>query len=198
MTRVGAIASDGLPADAVTAVATDIQTAPAADARAARKAYATRRWADVRDGITTTTPQAVGRGLLAVAVVGGSLWLAVATWPTLLPFLVGGLIAYTLLPVVDALDQVMPRPLAAGLSVLGVLAAVVAVGVIVGPPLIGAFARLSGDLPTAADIDAALERAREQLAALPRARPMRSCRSWPRSPSLPAMSWLASPSGPTR
>ena len=107
MTWVGAIASQPFRADALRPVVTDIQNAPLADPRTARKAYAARRWADLRDGITMTTPQAVGRGLLAVAVVGGSLWLAVATWPTLLPFLIGGLIAYTLLPVVDALDQMM-------------------------------------------------------------------------------------------
>jgi predicted PurR-regulated permease PerM len=148
-------------------VANEIRTPSTVDPRAARKAYAARRWAELRDGVTSTTPQAIGRGVLTLAVVGGSLWLAVATWPTLLPFLLGGLIAYMLLPVVDALDQVMPRGLAAGLSVLGVLAAVVAVGVIVGPPLIRAFAQLAVDLPTAADIDAALQRARDQLAALP-------------------------------
>ena len=151
----------------MTAVATDIPTAPSADPRAARKATAARRWADLRDGVATTTPQAIGRGLLAVAVIGGSLWLAAATWPTLLPFVIGGLIAYMLLPVVDALDQVLPRGVAAAVSVLGVLAAVVAIGVIVGPPLIRAFAQLAVDLPTAADLDAALQRARAQLAALP-------------------------------
>jgi predicted PurR-regulated permease PerM len=148
-------------------VATDIQTAAPVDRRAAQKAYAARRWADLRDGVTTTTPQAIGRGLLAVAVVGGSLWVAAATWPTLLPFLIGGLIAYMLLPVVDALDGVLPRGLAAAVSVLGVLAAVVAIGAIVGPPLVRAFARLAVDLPTAGEIDAALERLRSQLAALP-------------------------------
>ena len=137
------------------------------DPRAARRAQSARRWAEFRDGVASTTPQAIGRGVLTVAVVGGSVWLALATWPTLLPFLVGGLIAYMLLPVVDALDEVMPRGLAAAVSVLAVLAAVVAIGVIVGPPFVRAFAKLASDLPTAADIDAALDRARSQLAALP-------------------------------
>ena len=142
-------------------------TTSTTDSGAARRAYSARRWADLRDGLANTTPQAIGRALLAIAVLGGSLWLAVATWPTLLPFLIGGLIAYMLLPVVDALDQVMPRSLAAGVSVLGVLAVIVAIGVIVGPPLVRTFAKLAVDLPTAADIDAALERARAQLAELP-------------------------------
>ena len=148
-------------------MANEIRTTSVTDPRAARRAESARRWAEFRDGVASTTPQAIGRAVLTVGVVGGSLWLAAATWPTLLPFLIGGLIAYMLLPVVDALDGVMPRGIAAGVSVLAVLAAVVAIGVIVGPPLVRAFAKLAIDLPTAADIDAALERARSQLAALP-------------------------------
>ena len=148
-------------------VANEMITTPATDPRAVRKAYSARRWAEFRDGVASTTPQAIGRALLTLAVVGGSVWVAVATWPTLLPFFVGGLIAYMLLPAVDTLDTVMPRGVAAALSVLGVLAVIVAIGVIVGPPLIRAFAALALDLPTATDIDAALERARAQLAALP-------------------------------
>jgi hypothetical protein len=70
-------------------VASEVRTASTPDPDAARKAYAARRWADLRDGVASTTPQAIGRGLLTLAVVGGSVWLAVATWPTLLPFLVG-------------------------------------------------------------------------------------------------------------
>jgi predicted PurR-regulated permease PerM len=149
------------------AVANETSATRTTDPRAARKAYSARRWAELRDNVATTTPQAIGRAALATGVVVGSLWLAVSTWPTLLPFLIGGLIAYMLLPVVDALDQVMPRGLAAALSVLAVLASIVAIAVIVGPPLIRAFAQLAIDLPTSADIDAALERARAQLAALP-------------------------------
>ena len=148
-------------------VASEIRTTSTADQRAARKAYSARRWAELRDNIASTTPQAIGRAVLTVAVVGGSLWLAVATWPTLLPFLVGGLIAYMLLPVVDALDAVMPRGLAAAVSVLGVLAAIVAIFAVVGPPLVGAFARLAVDLPSSSEIEAALDQARAQLESLP-------------------------------
>lgn len=148
-------------------VATDLRTTSTTDPRLARRAYSARRWAELRDGLASTTPQAIGRGLLALAVVGGSLWVAVATWPTLLPFVVGGLISYMLLPVVDTLDHAMPRALAAAVSVVGILAVIVAIVVIVAPPLVRAFGQLAIDLPTAGDIDAALERARTQLAALP-------------------------------
>lgn len=151
----------------LTVVANEVRISPASDTRATDKARAAQRWAELRDRIATTTPQGLARAALGLAVVGGTIWLGVATWPTLLPFLVGGLIAYMLLPVVDALDTFMPRGLAAALSVLGMLAAIAAIFVVVGPPMVRAFAQLSLDLPTAAELDAAIERARDQLAGLP-------------------------------
>ena len=63
----------------------------------------------------------------------------VATLPAILPFVFGGLIAYALLPVVDALDRLMPRTLAALLSVSAIVVAVVGIGLIVLPPLANAF-----------------------------------------------------------
>jgi predicted PurR-regulated permease PerM len=134
---------------------------PAAQARAARE------WAALRARLRTVTPQAVARIALVTAVIGGSLWLATATWPALAPFLVGGLIAYQLLPVVDALDRVMPRFLAALISVVATVAAIVAIVVIVLPPLVSSFVRLAVDLPSQAEVDAAIVDLQGQLGALP-------------------------------
>jgi predicted PurR-regulated permease PerM len=61
----------------------------------------------------------------------------------------------------------MPRFVAAAVAVLGILAGVIAVGVIVLPPLVKAFTRIAVDLPTAADIEASVDRIRDQLASLP-------------------------------
>jgi predicted PurR-regulated permease PerM len=97
----------------------------------------------------------------------GLAWLATSTWPALLPFLVGGLFAYGLLPIVDALDRFMPRWIAALVSVVGAVAIVGAVALIVLPPLAVAFVRFAADLPTPAAIDAAIERLETQLGALP-------------------------------
>ncbi|HET9346959.1 MAG TPA: AI-2E family transporter [Candidatus Limnocylindrales bacterium] len=133
----------------------------------ARQLHAANQWAALLDRVRTITPQAVGRTALAVAAVGGTLWLAAATWPSLLPFVVGGLIAYQLLPLVDWLDRVMPRFLAASISVLAAVAVVIGALIIVVPPLAGAFVRFAVDLPSSADIDAALARLQEQLGALP-------------------------------
>jgi predicted PurR-regulated permease PerM len=135
--------------------------------RTARKQYAAAQWADLRDRLQTVTPQAIGRGLVAAVALAGALWLSIASWPALLPFVIGGLVTYQLVPVVDALDRVMPRMLAAILSVIAVVAAIIAIAVLILPPLATVFVRYAVDLPTAADIDAAVARLQQQLAALP-------------------------------
>ncbi|HEX5015020.1 MAG TPA: AI-2E family transporter [Candidatus Limnocylindrales bacterium] len=134
---------------------------------AARQAYASGQWAAVRDRLRTVTPQSIGRAALTVAALGGAAWLTAASWPALLPFVIGGLLAYELLPVVDALDRVLPRALAALVAVLAALAVVVGIAVVVLPPLAQAFVRLATDLPTGAEVEAAIARMQERLAALP-------------------------------
>ena len=133
----------------------------------ARRANAAAEWAALRNRLGTVTPQAIGRAALAAAAIGGSVWLAAASWPALVPFVVGGLLAYELLPIVDALDRVLPRSLAALASVLAALAVVIGIGLIVLPPLAAAFVRLAVDLPTPAEVDAAVARMQDQLGSLP-------------------------------
>ena len=133
----------------------------------ARQQHAAAEWAALRDRLRTITPQAIGRTALVLAAIGGTIWLAAATWPSLLPFVVGGLIAYQLLPVVDSLDRVMPRGIAALVSVLAAVAILIGALVIVVPPLASAFVRFAVDLPSSADIDAAIARLQAQLGNLP-------------------------------
>jgi predicted PurR-regulated permease PerM len=135
--------------------------------RSAQRSHAAAEWAALRERLQTVTPQALGRTALAFAAVGLAAWLAVASWPALLPFVVGGLIAYQLLPVVDALDRVMPRPLAALISVVAAVAVVIGALVIVLPPMANAFVRFATDLPTRADIDAAVANLQAQVGNLP-------------------------------
>src|SRR6476646_6738229 len=133
----------------------------------ARRAHAAAEWAELRDRLRTITPQAIGRGALTLGAIAGTVWLAAASWPALLPFVVGGLLAYQLLPVVDSLDRVLPRSLAAFVSVLAALAVVVSIGLIVIPPLANAFVRLATDLPTPQEVDDAIARLQRQLGSLP-------------------------------
>jgi predicted PurR-regulated permease PerM len=99
-------------------------------------------------------------------VIGFMLWLAVASWPALLPFLVGGVIAYVIRPVVDALDRVMPRLLAALIAVLAFVAVLVGIVVIVVPPLVTGVGALLGNLPAAGQIEDAVDGLEAQIGPL--------------------------------
>ena len=67
-------------------------------ARPEARARARVRWADFRNRLESVSPEAIGRGLLALAVIGIALSLAIASWPALVPFIVGAVIAYAVLP----------------------------------------------------------------------------------------------------
>jgi predicted PurR-regulated permease PerM len=132
-----------------------------------RRAYAAGEWAALRGRLQTVTPQAIGRGALTIAAIGAALWLAAASWPAVLPFVVGGLIAYALLPVVDGLDKFLPRSLAALVSVLAGVAVVIGIALVVLPPMAAAFVRLANGFPTPDQVDAAIDRLQTQLGSLP-------------------------------
>lgn len=138
-------------------------TAGTSPSRAAARARADTAWADLRDRLRTVTPSALGRASLAivVALVVGAV--TIGTWPALLPFLVGGLIAYAALPIVDALDRLMPRALAATLAMIGILAVIVAVLAIVVPPLVSALIELSTAIPGAAELESRIRSVLESV-----------------------------------
>jgi len=121
------------------------------------QARARLAWADLRGRLATVTPAALGRTVLTVGVIALMFGFAAATWPTLLPFVIGGLLAYAVLPVVNALDRIMPRALAAAITMLGAVAALVAAIVVVVPPLAGALVELARQIPPADQIDQTVE-----------------------------------------
>jgi predicted PurR-regulated permease PerM len=120
----------------------------------AEQERARREWRALRERLAAITPRSVGRGLLAATVVAGAAWLSVATWPALLPFAIGGVLAYMVLPLVNVLDRIMPRALAAILGMLLAVGAVIAIFAIILPPFARTIGTLSQELPT-----------REQIAA---------------------------------
>ena len=93
--------------------------------RTQAQARARAAWADLGGRLSTVTPAAVGRAVLTVGVVALIFGFVAATWPTLLPFVIGGLVAYAVLPVVNALDRILPRALAAAVTMLAAVAALV-------------------------------------------------------------------------
>lgn len=110
-------------------------------------------WRDLWAKLATITPKQVGRLFMALIAVGALLWIAVGSWPALRPFLIGGIIAYTVLPLVDALDRVMPRLLAAMLGVLLAIAVLAGLIYVIAPPLIVQLIRLLDVLPGPTEID---------------------------------------------
>ena len=80
--------------------------------------------------------------------------LVVASWPALLPFIVGAVLAYAVLPVANRLDAFMPRVLAALLAELLAVGLLLGVALVVVPPLLNGLIIVAGKLPAPAEIQA--------------------------------------------
>jgi predicted PurR-regulated permease PerM len=110
-------------------------------------------WRDLGNRIASITPKQLGRMFMGLLAAGVVMWVAVASWPALLPFLVGGIIAYTVLPLVDALDKLLPRILAALTGVLLALAVIAGLVYVIIPPLFTELIRLIQVIPGPAQIE---------------------------------------------
>jgi predicted PurR-regulated permease PerM len=128
---------------------------------------AARKWRRVAQQIRSAAPADVLRAIMVAGAVYAIGWLVWFTWPALLPFAVGGLVGYAVLPVVNALDRVLPRWLAALLAMAGVVALLLAfLGVLV-PVLAMQLYRLFLALPTLDELREIIARLRQEMSALP-------------------------------
>jgi predicted PurR-regulated permease PerM len=136
----------------------DAQVPPEAEARsgqdelAAAVARSREAWQHLGRHLLSITPSALARSLLAVGALGAVVWLVVASGPALLPFVVGGVLAYTVLPLVNFLDRLLPRFLAALLGVLAMLGAVGAILWVLVPPMIAQLVNLVGAIPPGVEL----------------------------------------------
>jgi predicted PurR-regulated permease PerM len=128
---------------------------------------ARRQWAALRATAATVTPQAIARFAIAAAVVLVCAAIVAGTWPTLLPFVFGAVLAYSVLPIANRLDRFMPRVLAAVIAELVAVAVLVFAAVAVFPSLISGFGRVATSLPSSAEVQAALASFQAQLGDLP-------------------------------
>lgn len=128
---------------------------------------AARQWAALRARAATVTPEAIGRFALATGTLLACVAIAVGTWPTLLPFVFGAVLAYAVLPIANRLDRIMPRVLAAIIAELVALAVIVFVVIVVVPPLLTGLGRVATSLPTGERIQEALASLQAQLGDLP-------------------------------
>src|SRR5262245_2492149 len=77
-------------------------------------------WQDLRLRLRGVTPSGLAHAGLILGAIATTGWVVKATWPALLPFVVGGVVAYIVLPIVNRLEAVMSRPLAALATMLAV------------------------------------------------------------------------------
>lgn len=126
-----------------------------------------RDWRALRARLQTVTPRALARGLLFTAAVAIPAWVAIVSWPALLPFAVGLVLAYAVLPVANRLDRYMPRVLAAILAMGLALAVVAGVLIVVVPPLVTGVADVIRRLPAPDQIQASLDDLQGQVGTLP-------------------------------
>jgi predicted PurR-regulated permease PerM len=133
----------------------------------ARVQRAAGQWRRLGLYLRSLAPRDVLRLVLLALAVYAVWWLATSTWPALLPFVAGGIIGYAVLPIVDALDRVIPRPLAALVTMAGVLALLGLLLAVLIPPLAQQLFLLFGSLPSPAELRDALDRLRTQMGSLP-------------------------------
>jgi predicted PurR-regulated permease PerM len=140
---------------------------PAAPPGAALPEASPSGWRQVRLRARNTTP----RELVRLGFVLGSLalivWLVSQSMAGLLPFVVGGFIAYAVLPAVNRFDRVMPRWLASLAMVFAVLAFVVLFIAALVPLLVNQFLTLFSHLPSLDQIQQGGAQFQQSLTGLP-------------------------------
>lgn len=130
-------------------------------------ALSSERWQRLGMHIRSITPSGVARtAVVAIAAVTVG-WLVANAWQVLIPFVVGAILAYALLPVVNSLDRFMPRTLAAIVSLLSVLGFVALVIVRVVPAIGTQVARFITTLPPRDEIQASIRDLTSHLGDLP-------------------------------
>ena len=149
-----------------------INTPPMSPKEQAAQERARFGWLRLRQQLSKIAPSDLARFLLVTLAITAILWLSVASWPALAPFLAGGLIAYLLFPIVNILDRVLPRPIAALLTLVGFFTLVFVIIAAIAPALAAQSIRLYTNNLTPEKIQAARQSLGEYLQAQPE--PLRS------------------------
>jgi predicted PurR-regulated permease PerM len=131
------------------------------------RAASLREWSALRARLQTVSPRALARGALFTAAVVVPAWVAIASWPALLPFAAGVVLAYAVLPLANRLDRFMPRFLAALISMAVALAILIGAVLVIVPPLISGVVDVVSALPTADQAQQALDNLQAQLGTVP-------------------------------
>ena len=126
-------------------------------------------WQNIGQQARHTRPVTVARYILVIGALATLLWLANTAWQSLVPFVVGGFIAYAVLPFVNRLDRVMPRWFASLLAVGGVLAFIALFIATLVPVIVRQVLILINSLPTMDQIVQGRAQLDQALSTLPEA-----------------------------
>lgn len=124
-------------------------------------------WQQLSQRTRRTTPVTVARYALVVGALAALLWLANTAWQSLVPFIVGGFIAYAVLPFVNRLDRIMPRWFASLVVVLGVLAFIALFIATLVPLILQQVLVLINSLPKADQLQQSTAQINQSLTTLP-------------------------------
>src|SRR5207237_8584439 len=108
---------------------------------------AQQAWQRLWMRIQSVTPSGLLRFLLVVIALAGLLWLLASTFQSLAAFIIGIMLAYITLPVVNWLNRFLPRGLAVLLVILGEIAFVALFFALLIPAVIQQLLRFLHSLP---------------------------------------------------
>jgi predicted PurR-regulated permease PerM len=138
----------------------------------AARSHARQRWHVLADRLRTIRPEALAKGAIGITLIAASVQLAVASWPALLPFIVGAVLAYAVLPLANRLDAFMPRVVAALLAELFALALLAGVIAVIAPPVLAGLGIVAAKLPTPDQVHGWVASLQDEIGAIPE--PMRT------------------------
>jgi predicted PurR-regulated permease PerM len=124
-------------------------------------------WQKLGQSTRRTRPVTIARYALVIGALAVLVWLANTAWQSLVPFVVGGFIAYAVLPFVNRLDRIMPRWFASLVVVLGVLAFIVLFVATLVPLIVQQVLVLINSLPNAGQLQQSTAQINQSLTTLP-------------------------------
>jgi len=124
-------------------------------------------WKQLGQNTSRTKPATVARYALVIGALAALVWLANTAWQSLVPFVVGGFIAYAVLPFVNRLDRLMPRWFASLLVVVGVIVFMALFIATLVPLLLNQFLILIGRIPSTDQIQQGAAQVNQSLVNLP-------------------------------
>ena len=128
---------------------------------------ARRAWQRLWLRVQSITPSGLARFLLVLIALAGLIWLITSAFQSLATFIIGIMIAYITLPIVEWLDRFLPRWLAVVLVILGEIAFVGVFLALLIPAVVGEIQRFVQYLPHPDQIRAYFNQLAERAQAWP-------------------------------